>query len=59
MFGQQRIQMGVLIEPPSHISIPTGDAQKLEEFKDLIWFVSYLWTVNDVMARTRMTDVHL
>ncbi|KAI0657838.1 acetyl-CoA synthetase-like protein [Cubamyces menziesii] len=37
MFGQQRIQMGVLIEPPSHISIPTGDAQKLEEFKDLIW----------------------
>ncbi|KAI0325861.1 acetyl-CoA synthetase-like protein [Cubamyces sp. BRFM 1775] len=37
VFGQQRIQLGVLIEPPPHITIPTGDAQKLEEFKDLIW----------------------
>ncbi|KAI0669497.1 acetyl-CoA synthetase-like protein [Trametes maxima] len=37
LFGRHRIEPGVLIEPAAGVSVPPGDAQKLEEFRDLIW----------------------
>ncbi|KAI8971004.1 acetyl-CoA synthetase-like protein [Trametes punicea] len=36
IFGQHRLELGILIEPASG-SIPPGDAERLERFKDTVW----------------------
>ncbi|KAL1937899.1 hypothetical protein VTO73DRAFT_12792 [Trametes versicolor] len=37
VFGNMRIDPGLLVEPAAGNSVPPGDAQKLQEYKDLIW----------------------
>ncbi|KAI0819209.1 acetyl-CoA synthetase-like protein [Trametes gibbosa] len=37
VFGNQRLEPGLLVEPAAGVVIPAGDAQALEEYKDLIW----------------------
>ncbi|KAI0629572.1 acetyl-CoA synthetase-like protein [Trametes polyzona] len=37
MFGNGRIEPGLLIEPASGVDLPPGNSRKLEEYIDLIW----------------------
>ena len=37
MFGRERPQPGVLIEPVAGHEVPAGDTAKLVEFRDKIW----------------------
>lgn len=39
MFGRHRIDTGVLIEPAAGVDLRGWDSKKVEEFKDLIWYV--------------------
>lgn len=42
VFGNTRVEPGLLVEPATGTSVPPGDAQKLEEYKTLIWYVLLL-----------------
>ncbi|OJT05247.1 hypothetical protein TRAPUB_3954 [Trametes pubescens] len=37
VFGNTRIEPGLLVEPAAGTSVPPGDVQALEDFKELIW----------------------
>lgn len=37
MFGRERNQVGVLIEPSPHHGVDTEDDQQVAEFRNLIW----------------------
>jgi hypothetical protein len=39
MFGRERSQNGVLVEPKKEYLFEVNDDAKLESFKDAIWFV--------------------
>lgn len=39
MFGRGRFQNGVLIEPKPEFAFDPSDTKKLEEFRNMIWYV--------------------
>lgn len=60
MFGQSKFQNGVLIEPKQEYKFDPKDSAKLQEFRNMIWYValfhpfSYVWLI-PVRAPARRT----
>ncbi len=53
LFGRNHIEVGVLINPASNISIPPGDKEKEAEYIDSIWCVSLAVAVGTVLIICR------